>query len=109
MKSTASKPPKSPSTASPNQQNGVASPTSPLKSPTKIPVGHTAEIAEMVYDKVRQIGRERVGELDWDTNIVELGLDSLERMEIVAALEEAFGGRFPEASSPQDGNLRRSG
>ena len=31
-----------------------------------------------------------------ETNILELGLDSLERMEIVAALEDRFGGRFPE-------------
>ena len=36
------------------------------------------------------------GELDLDTNIVEMGLDSLERMEIAASLEEIFGGRFPE-------------
>lgn len=68
--------------------------------PAKIPVGQTAEIAEIVYAKVRQIGRERVGELNWDTNILELGLDSLERMEIVASLEEVFGGRFPEQVLP---------
>ncbi len=60
------------------------------------PTGETAEIAEIVYEQVRKIGRERVGELTWDTNIVELGLDSLERMDIVHALEEMFGGRFPE-------------
>jgi 8-amino-7-oxononanoate synthase/acyl carrier protein len=59
-----------------------------------------SQILEVVYAKVREIGRERVGELDWDTNIVELGLDSLERMEIVAALEEAFGGRFPDSVLP---------
>jgi 8-amino-7-oxononanoate synthase/acyl carrier protein len=65
------------------------------------PSGSTAAaIAEIVYAKVREIGRERVGELDWDTNIVELGLDSLERMEIVAALEETFGGRFPDSVLP---------
>jgi 8-amino-7-oxononanoate synthase len=63
-------------------------------------VGQTAEVAEIVYAKVRQVGRERVGELNWDTNILELGLDSLERMEIVASLEEAFGGRFPESVLP---------
>ncbi|MEM8947281.1 MAG: aminotransferase class I/II-fold pyridoxal phosphate-dependent enzyme [Planctomycetota bacterium] len=60
------------------------------------PGGNGAEIAEVVYQTVRNIGRERVGELNWDTNIVELGLDSLERMDIVHALEETFGGRFPE-------------
>ena len=31
-----------------------------------------------------------------DSPIVETGMDSLERMEIVASLEERFGGRFPE-------------
>jgi 8-amino-7-oxononanoate synthase len=72
----------------------------PPKASGKVPVGQTAEIAEIVYAKVRQIGRERVSELNWDTNILELGLDSLERMEIVASLEEAFGGRFPESVLP---------
>ena len=74
--------------------NGTAfreDPTRPQQSSSKIPVGQTAEIAEIVYAKIRQIGRERVGTLHWDSNILELGLDSLERMEIVASLEEAFG------------------
>jgi 8-amino-7-oxononanoate synthase/acyl carrier protein len=62
--------------------------------------GQAAKIVEVVYAKVREIGRERVGELAWDTNIVELGLDSLERMEIIASLEEAFGGRFPDSVLP---------
>jgi 8-amino-7-oxononanoate synthase/acyl carrier protein len=62
--------------------------------------GQAAEVLEVVYAKVREIGRERVGDLTWDTNIVELGLDSLERMEIVASLEEAFGGRFPDHVLP---------
>ncbi|RIK84454.1 MAG: fatty acyl-AMP ligase [Planctomycetota bacterium] len=59
-----------------------------------------AEIANVVFAKVREVGRERVGELTWETNIVELGLDSLERMEIVASLEVAFGGRFPDHVLP---------
>lgn len=80
--------------------SGVAERPTASKVPGKVPVGQTAEIAEVVYAKVRQIGRERVGELNWDTNILELGLDSLERMEIVASLEEAFGGRFPESVLP---------
>jgi 8-amino-7-oxononanoate synthase/acyl carrier protein len=69
--------------------------------PAKALSGQSAQIADVVYAKVREIGRERVsGELDWNTNIVELGLDSLERMEIVAALEDAFGGRFPDSVLP---------
>ena len=48
----------------------------------------------------RRIAKERAGNLTLDTNIVELGLDSLERMEIVSSLEEAFGARFPEQVLP---------
>ena len=59
------------------------------------------EIVQTVFDHVRRIAKERAGDLTLDTNIVELGLDSLERMEIVASLEEAFGGRFPEQVLPQ--------
>jgi len=58
------------------------------------------EIVQTVFDHVRRIAKERAGNLTLDTNIVELGLDSLERMEIVASLEEAFGGRFPEQVLP---------
>ena len=42
------------------------------------------------------VAKERAAGMTIDSSIVELGLDSLERMEIVAALEEQFGGRFPE-------------
>jgi 8-amino-7-oxononanoate synthase len=58
------------------------------------------EIVQAVFDHVRRIAKERAGNLTLDTNIVELGLDSLERMEIVASLEEAFGARFPEQVLP---------
>ena len=58
------------------------------------------EIVQTVFEHVRRIAKERAGSLTLDTNIVELGLDSLERMEIVASLEETFGGRFPEQVLP---------
>lgn len=77
----------------PIDRNGAAQPPAPPKDLD----ADAAEIAEVVFEHVRNVGRERVGELDWDTNIVELGLDSLERIEIVTALEETFGGRFPES------------
>ena len=51
---------------------------------------------EIVLDVVRSIGKDRTVGLELDSSIVELGLDSLERMEIVAALEHRFGGRFPD-------------
>jgi 8-amino-7-oxononanoate synthase len=52
--------------------------------------------AEIVLDVVRSIGKDRTVGLELDSSIAELGLDSLERMEIVAVLEDHFGGRFPE-------------
>jgi len=64
------------------------------------------EIVDKVYHHVRQIAKERAGTLTLDTNIVELGLDSLERMEIVTSLEEEFGGRFPEQVLPQIETVR---
>ena len=54
------------------------------------------EVARLVMEHVRAIGKERARNLHLDTNIVEMGLDSLERMEIAASIEETFGGRFPE-------------
>ena len=59
------------------------------------------DIVQTVFDHVRRIAKERATHLTLETNIVELGLDSLERMEIVASLEETFGARFPEQVLPQ--------
>ena len=56
-----------------------------------------APIAEVIKDHVRRVAGERAGLLQLDTNIVlDLGLDSLERLEIARNLEQTFGGRFPE-------------
>ncbi len=52
---------------------------------------------EAVYQAVRDIAGNRATLLAIDTNIVELGLDSLERLEIVNRLEDRFGGTFPES------------
>ncbi len=57
-------------------------------------------------EHVRAVGKERAVGLSLDSSIVELGLDSLERMEIIAALEETFGGRFPEEVLPQIETVR---
>lgn len=55
------------------------------------------EIIGIVMDSVRSVAQERAKELDLDTNIVlDLGLDSLERMQIAHSLEQTFDGRFPE-------------
>jgi 8-amino-7-oxononanoate synthase len=55
------------------------------------------KVTEIVLEEIRRVGRGRVDGLTLDSPIIETGLDSLERMEILASLEERFGGRFPEA------------
>ena len=55
-----------------------------------------AALLEAVLEQVRDIAKERAKGLTPDTCILDLGMDSLERMEIVASLEDTFGGRFPE-------------
>ena len=55
-----------------------------------------SSVVEVVKQHVQQIAKERATELTASTNIVELGLDSLERMEIISSLEGEFGGQFPE-------------
>lgn len=54
-------------------------------------------IVEAIIHHVRRVAGERASSLDLNTNIVlDLGLDSLERLEIARKLERTFGGRFPE-------------
>ncbi|MEX2173452.1 MAG: aminotransferase class I/II-fold pyridoxal phosphate-dependent enzyme [Pirellulaceae bacterium] len=54
-------------------------------------------VAQIVMDHVRAIAKERAKTMSLDTNIVtDIGLDSLERLQIASSLEETFGGRFPE-------------
>jgi len=70
--------------------------------PTPAPLGaDPGWLTEIVLEQVRLIARERAAKLTPDTPIAEIGLDSLERMEVLASLEERFGGRFPEAILPQ--------
>lgn len=55
-------------------------------------------IAAIVMEQVQLVARERGKDLHLDANIVtDLGLDSLERVQIANSLEMIFGGRFPEA------------
>lgn len=54
-------------------------------------------VVHEVMTHVRQIAKERAKNLTIDSNIVtDMGLDSLERLQIANTLEETFGGRFPE-------------
>ena len=55
------------------------------------------DIVELVKRAVKTVAQERAKLLDLDTNIVvDLGLDSLERLQIAHVLESSVGGRFPE-------------
>ncbi len=54
-------------------------------------------VVAAIKHHVRRVAGERATVLELDTNIVlDLGLDSLERLEIARNLERTFGGRFPE-------------
>lgn len=54
-------------------------------------------VVQVVMDHVRAVARERAKKLSVDTNLVtDLGLDSLERLQIANSLEERFKARFPE-------------
>lgn len=54
-------------------------------------------VVDAIKHHVQHIAGERAKTLDLNTNIVlDLGLDSLERLEIARNLERTFGGRFPE-------------
>jgi 8-amino-7-oxononanoate synthase len=57
-------------------------------------------LTQLVVEEIRRVGGKRVDELTLDTLIVETGMDSLERMEILNSIEEKFGGRFPEDVLP---------
>jgi 8-amino-7-oxononanoate synthase len=71
-------------------------------TPSEVPKTHEnlAAAAEIVLEEVRRVARERASGLTLDTPIGEIGLDSLERMEILASIEERFGNRFPQQVLP---------
>jgi 8-amino-7-oxononanoate synthase len=60
-----------------------------------------ARLTELVLAEIHRVAKERDAGLTLDSPIIETGLDSLERMEILASLEERFGGRFPPELLPQ--------
>ena len=72
------------------QSNGPQSNGAAAETPS-------ASTLEIVIEHVRQIAKQRATHLTAESSIVEIGLDSLERMEIIAALEETYGGRFPDS------------
>lgn len=58
--------------------------------------GINPTVLNAVMTVVKRIGESRAKDLTVDSNIVHLGLDSMERLDIAHTLEEMFGGRMPE-------------
>ncbi|MEN6405055.1 MAG: aminotransferase class I/II-fold pyridoxal phosphate-dependent enzyme [Thermoguttaceae bacterium] len=58
-------------------------------------------LVQWVVEEIRRVAKDRANGMTLDSPIVETGMDSLERMEIVSSLEEKFGGRFPEEVLPE--------
>jgi len=54
------------------------------------------QVTETVLEEIRRVAKERAAGMTLESPIAQAGLDSLERMEILASIEERFGGRFPE-------------
>jgi len=67
-----------------------------VRKPQRLEGDVDPRVAEVVLNHVRVVARERAKSLSLDTNIIELGMDSLERLQVVHTLEETFGGRIPE-------------
>ena len=69
-------------------------------APSNSSVMSYEETARAVLEEVYRVAKERARNITLDTDIPSLGLDSLERMEILASLEDRFGGQFPEDVLP---------
>lgn len=91
--------PPAPSTPALAATNGHAAPAE--ATPVEEPAATTVDIAAQVLEQVRKVAKERAKHLTMDSSITDLGLDSLERLEILGNLEDFFGGRFPESILPE--------
>lgn len=58
--------------------------------------GRTQDPTEGVLALVRRVVPQSGARLSLDTSLADLGMDSLQRIELQALIEERFGGRFPE-------------
>ena len=53
-------------------------------------------VVNAVIHFVKQVGEDRAKDVSINTNIVHLGLDSLERLDVAESLQTMFGGRLPD-------------
>jgi 8-amino-7-oxononanoate synthase len=66
----------------------------------------STQIATVVMDMIRSVAAERAVHLSLDTSLAQIGLDSLQRIELQAMIEEHYGGRLPEELGPQLETIR---
>ena len=59
-----------------------------------------------MLEAVKKIGGPRAESATRDSTFADVGLDSLERIELQEMLEERFGGRLPEDLGPELENIR---
>ena len=59
------------------------------------------KVAAIVLEEVQAVARERARHLELDTRIRELGLDSLEFLDVIARVERACNVRIPDATALQ--------
>ena len=71
------------------------------RAPVASKAGQKMKAAQIVIEEIRRVAKERANGMTLDSPIAESGMDSLERMEILATLEERFGGRFPPEILPE--------
>ena len=87
------------SAATASLESRTSSPATGLKNGNGKVARHrplNERVTQLVIEEIRRVGGKRVEGLTLDSAIVETGMDSLERMEILNSIEEKFGGRFPE-------------
>lgn len=60
----------------------------------------------LVMDLVRTVAGQRAEGMTLDTTLAQIGLDSLERIELQTVIEEHFGARLPEDLGPQLETIR---
>ena len=95
----------------PSRENATSEPLAPGRESTNgrarageaavETAGQKMQVAQIVEEEIRRVAKDRAKGMTLDSAIAESGMDSLERMEILATLEERFGGRFPQEILPE--------
>ena len=79
-----------------SHQADVAPVVAPTPADSTGDSGLSSVVVNAVIHFVEKVGQDRAKNVTIDTNIVHLGLDSLERLDVAESLQNMFGGRMPE-------------